>query len=268
MVDIIASAMRDLRRYGRLIFELARNDFKSRYAGSTFGILWAFVQPLITILVFWFVFQVGFRVAPLKDGVPFPLWLSIGIVPWFFFADAWASGTHSFLEYSYLVKKVVFRVSFLPLIKVMSSLFIHVVFVTFLVGFCLFFGRPVTVHALQLGYYGLCTVALVVALSFFTASVFPFFRDLGQILAIVLQFGVWLTPIMWPYSMVPEKFQWIFKLNPMFYVVEGYRDALLGRTWFWERWLLTPCFWGTTAVLGIIGILAFRRLKPHFADVL
>jgi len=91
----IAIFFRDLYQNRGLIFSLAKNDFKSKYTGSYFGIIWAFVQPISTILVFWFVFEIGFRSAPMQD-VPFALWLSCGLVPWFFFSEAWSIATNAF----------------------------------------------------------------------------------------------------------------------------------------------------------------------------
>jgi len=112
----------------KLIFSLAKNDFKTKYAGSYLGIIWAFIQPIITVLIYWFVFQVGFKSAPMKD-FPFVLWLIAGIIPWFFFQESLMNATNSLLEYSYLVKKVVFKVSVLPLVKIISALFVHIFFI-------------------------------------------------------------------------------------------------------------------------------------------
>src|SRR5438105_7474192 len=109
-----------------LIFELARNDFRARYTGSLLGATWAFVQPVMTIGLYLFIYQVGFRSAPPAE-VPFVLWLVVGIAPWFFFGDALVGSTSSLLEYSFLVKKVVFDVTAVPTIKVLSSAFIHAI---------------------------------------------------------------------------------------------------------------------------------------------
>ena len=112
-----------LKNNRKLIFSLAKNDFKTRFAGSYLGIFWAFVQPVVTILVYWFVFQVGFRNGTV-DEFPFVLWLTAGLVPWFYFSEALMGATNSLLEYSYLVKKVVFNIDILPVIKVLSALFV------------------------------------------------------------------------------------------------------------------------------------------------
>lgn len=251
-----------------VVWELARNDFRARFAGSYFGVLWAFAQPVATILLFWFVFQVGFRAPPTQEGVPYVLWLATGLAPWFFFAEAWLSATSALPEYAHLVKKVVFRVELLPVVKILAALFFHLVFVVVLILLGLVLGHPPAWHLLQLPYYGVCLMALALALGFVTAAVLPFFRDLSQLLGIVLQFGMWLTPILWPVTMVPDRYRWIFKLNPVSYIVEGYRDALLGRLWVWQHGPTTLGFWGLTSLLGGLAVLTYRRLKPHFADVL
>ena len=129
MLKSIFSLPADLYKNRRLVMKLAKNDFKTRYAGSYFGTFWAFVQPVVTILVYWFVFSVGFRSNTDELGVPFVLYLVAGIVPWFFFSDALSGGTNSLLEYNYLVKKVVFNISVLPVVKIISALFVHGFFV-------------------------------------------------------------------------------------------------------------------------------------------
>lgn len=256
------------QRIRMVVWELARNDFRARFAGSYFGILWAFAQPVATILLFWFVFQVGFRAPPTQEGVPYVSWLAAGLAPWFFFAEAWLATTSALPEYAYLVKKVVFRVELLPVIKTISALFFHLAFILVLIVLSLALGHPPTWHLLQLPYYAACLLALVLAMGFITAAILPFFRDLNQLLAIVLQFGMWLTPILWPVTMIPERYRWLFKLNPVSYIVEGYRDALVGHGWVWQHGPTTLGFWGLTSVLGLMAFFTYRRLKPHFADVL
>ena len=223
---------------------------------------------MATILLFWFVFQVGFRAPPTQAGVPYVLWLATGLAPWFFFAEAWLAATTVLPEYAYLVKKVVFRVGLLPVVKTVSALFFHWVFILVLVVLALALGYPFSWHLLQLPYYTGCLIVLVLALGSLTAAILPFFRDLTQLLTIVLQFGMWLTPILWPVTMVPEPYRWIFKLNPVNYLVEGYRDALLGGNWVWQHGPTTLGFWVVTGLLGWLGVFTFRRLQPHFADVL
>lgn len=117
----------ELYQNRKLVLSLAKNDFKTKYAGSYLGIVWAFIQPIVTILVYWFVFSVGLKAGTVSD-YPFVLYLVSGIVPWFFFQDALNGGTNALIEYNYLVKKVVFKISILPIVKIISALFCACVF--------------------------------------------------------------------------------------------------------------------------------------------
>ena len=251
----------------RTIFSLAFSDFKRRYAGSHFGVVWSFVQPVITVLVFWFVFEAGMRTKSVQ-GVPFLVWLVCGLVPWFYFSEALSGASNCLIEYSYLVKKVVFKVELLPAIKITAATFIHFFFVSLLLVLAVSYGVSPNIFMIQMLYYFMACTALVVALSSVTVPVIPFFKDLSQIVLICLQFGMWLTPIMWDTSLLPEKFRWILFANPVTYVVEGYRDSLLRNQWFWEKPEQTAYFWLLVSFLFIYGRGLFRRLRPHFADVL
>ncbi|MDP3466531.1 MAG: ABC transporter permease [Sulfuricurvum sp.] len=259
--------MRDVVRNRRLLIDLIKNDFKSRYLNNYLGVLWAFIQPTITILIFWFVFQVGFKAAPVQE-TPFILWLIAGMVPWFFFAEALGSATNAILDNSFLVKKIVFRVSLLPIVKIASALIIHAFFIVFMLGMFLYYGYMPNLYWLQIGYYLFATVILLLGISWITSSVVIFFRDLGQLVSMVIQFGFWLTPIFWMFTMVPEAYRWIFKLNPAYYITQGYRDALIDHVWFWDKPAETLQFWIITALFFALGAIVFRKLRPHFADVL
>lgn len=259
----------ELYQNRELIWKLAKNDFKSKYAGSYLGIFWAFVQPVVTVLVYWFVFSVGARTDMTGETTyPFVLWLIAGITPWFFFSDALGQGTSALLSYQFLVKKVVFKISILPIIKVISALFIHL-FLTLVACILLIIcGYYPTIYWIQLPYFTFCVFFLVLGMSYVTCSIVVFFRDLGQIIGIALQVGVWITPIMWHLEVLPRPLQILFKLNPVFYAVDGYRMSLLDNMWFWEHFYSTAYFWIFSAAMFLFGALVFKRLKIHFADVL
>ncbi len=260
-----------LRQNRRMIYKLAKNDFRTKFAGSYLGIIWAFIQPIVTVLVYWFVFEVGFRADQGSLTVPFVLYLVAGIVPWFFFQDALVGGTNSLLEYSYLVKKVVFNISVLPVVKLISALFVHLFFVAFIAVLYCCYGKWPDLYYLQLIYYSGGLFLLVLGLSYATCAVVIFFRDLSQMINIALQIGVWLTPIMWIAEDMLAAYPLIFrilKLNPVYYVVTGYRDAFINKNWFWERPLWTLYFWCFTAGAFLFGSWVFKKLRVHFADVL
>ena len=150
---------REIRQNRKLIGTLAKNDFKKKFAGSYLGIIWAFVQPIVTVFVYWFVFQFALNAGTqsTKRGiaVPYVLWLIAGLVPWFYFSDAFNSGTHALVEYNFLVKKVVFKISTLPAVKVVSSLFVHAFFILFMLIMYACYGMFPDLYDLQILYYSL-----------------------------------------------------------------------------------------------------------------
>ena len=258
----------DVYRNRKLIFTLAKNDFKTKFAGSYLGIIWAFVQPVVTVLTYWFVFQFGFRTGRISE-FPFVIWLTVGMVPWFFFSDAVNGGTNVLMEYSYLVKKVVFKIDVLPIVKMISAFFVHCFFVIFVILLCWVYGYAPDLYDLQLIYYILCNFILAVGIIYLTSAVVVFFRDLTQIIGIILQVGIWMAPIMWDAErMLSPQLLIIFKLNPMFYIVDGFRDALLEKAWLWDKGLWTIYFWIVIMAIYLLGTSMFRKLKIHFADVL
>lgn len=259
--------LKDIWRSRELIFELTKKDFQVRYLGSFLGILWAFIQPTVSILIFWFVFQVGFKAAPI-DNIPFILWLISGMLPWFFFSDALSSATMTIVESSYLVKKVVFRVSILPIIKILAALFVHAFFIGLMLAMFMFYGYVPTLYAVQLLYYIFASIVLLLGLTWITSSLVIFLKDVGQIVGMLLQFGFWLTPIFWSIKSIPIEYREVLQMNPLYYIVEGYRNSMIYHRWFWEDPLLTVWFWVITLIIFVLGAMLFRRLRPHFADVL
>ena len=258
----------------KLIVNLAKNDFKKKFAGSYFGVVWAFIQPVITVLLYWFVFEFGLhqKVNDLRTGieVPFVLWLMGGLVPWFYFQEALNGGTGVLDEYSYLVKKVVFQIDALPVVKLISALFTHAFFVVFMLVVFAVMGFYPDLYVLQIVYYSFCMVILTAGLIYATSAVTVFFRDMKEVVAILLQIGMWVTPIMWNFDMIDKypKLQMLMKVNPVFYIIQTYRDAVFDGPWFWQRPGWTIYFWVLTVVVFVVGAEVFRKLKPHFADVL
>lgn len=249
------------------IFSLAVSDFKSRFSGSYLGIFWGILQPLSTIVLFWFVFQVGFRSQPIED-VPFILWLAAGMIPWNYFYDGWFSGTVSFTQYSYIVKKVVFRIEILPVVKVISASLLNLIFNGILLLIYMIYGRFPGFHIFDMFYFSFCFGCLSLGLSYITATLNVFIKDIGQFLGIILQFLMWMTPMMWVYTMIPDSWSWFYKLNPLHYVINGYRESLINGHWFYYQYKEMFWFWIVTITILICGRKLMKRLRPHFADVL
>ncbi|PNV59967.1 teichoic acid ABC transporter permease [Clostridium sp. chh4-2] len=270
-MNYLISLFKEIIKKRKLIWDLSKADFKKRFVGSYFGIVWMFVQPLVTVLIYFFIFQVGFKSVPPVPDVPYVVWLVPGIVPWFFYSETLNCITNCLQEYSYLVKKVVFQVEILPIIKLVSCLMVHAFFIIIMLIMFLCYGRFPLVTWLQILYYTFAASMLALGIGYFTSAINVFFKDMAQIVSICLQFGMWLTPIMYHESLFAQKAPWVvpvLKLNPFYYIVAGYRDSMLTGNYFWERPTLTVYFWVFTVVVFLIGLKVFKRLRPHFSDVL
>lgn len=256
-----------MKAENKMLLSLAKNDFKAKYAGSALGAVWAFINPVITILIYWFVFQVAFQNGPVND-MPYVIWLVSGVVPWFFISEGWGGATGVFIDYSYLVKKVVFRVEMLPAVRVTSAFFVHLFFValTFLVSSA--FGYFPNLLHLQIFYYMTGAYLLALSLGRITATLTVFARDVSNFVGVLVQFGFWITPIFWDINAIPSGLHFIFKINPIYYITEGYRDTFVYGIGFWEKPALTLYFWAFVATLFVLGNIIFKRLRPHLADLI
>lgn len=272
--DAITTLPAELYQNRRLIWKLSKNDFKTKYAGSYLGMIWAFIQPIVMVFMYWFVFEIFMgqdKAEILGTGleVPYVIYLISGLVPWFYFSEALTNATSALLEYNYLVKKVVFKISILPIIKIIAATFVHLFFLIFMVLFaCVGYGMVLDWYMMQLFYYSICLFVFVLGISYATCSIVIFFRDLTQIINIILQLGMWGTPILWQLVILPEEYHILFKLNPVYYIVNGYRISLFEEKWFFQDFYSTTYFWIITGILFGIGATIFKRLKVHFADVL
>ena len=174
-------------------------------------------------------------------------------------------------EYSYLVKKVVFPVELLPIIKLASCFFVHLCFIVIMLVAFLVSGKTPTISWLQIIYYSFAASVLALGLGYLTSAVNVFFKDMQQIVGICLQFGIWMCPIMYDETLFTSRAPWVgtlLKLNPLYYIVAGYRDSMLTGAGFWMRPTLGIYFWGVTLVIFFVGLSFFRKLRPHFSDVL
>jgi lipopolysaccharide transport system permease protein/teichoic acid transport system permease protein len=206
------------------------------------------------------------KVAP-KGNVPFVVWLAVGMGIWNTFSEVVGGSTGVITSNAHLVKKVVFPLSILPVVKLVSALITHAVFLAMIIVLILLYGLPVTLYWLQALYYFFAMCVLALGLSWITSSINIFVRDTGQVVNVLLQFGFWVTPIFWELGMMPAEIQDVLRLNPMFYIVQGYRDSFIYGVPFWHDWGMALYYWCTTFLVFSVGAVIFLRLRPHFADV-
>jgi lipopolysaccharide transport system permease protein/teichoic acid transport system permease protein len=231
-----------------------------------FGLSWAIIEPLAMMIILWFVFT--FLRAGRDMAYPFSVFLLTGLIAYDFFNKTINSATRSIKAFSFLITKVNFRLAVVPLVKIACEVLIHLI-ILFIVIIILFAtGQKFSVYWFQVFYYLFCSVFLLIGISWFTSSVLLFFPDITYIITIIMRVLFFMTPIFWTIDRFPPKYLIIVQLNPLFYLVNGYRDSFLVHKGFWEYPLLTVYFWGITISMLVIGVVVFRKLRPAFADII
>ena len=250
-----------------IIVQLVKNDLRNRFLATNLGILWAFLLPFFMIFVMRFVLQNGLKVGNV-GGYPFLAWLIPSQAVWTFFTESVSFSSITFIEYSYLIKKVNFKISILPIVKILSTIFVHLLFLIVVIIVLIISKIQFSFYWFQFLYYLFSLFVLLLGLSWLLSSLTVFIRDITQLVQIVLSFGMWLTPIFWDINSMKGKFKYVLMANPMTYITEGYRKSFIYHTPFWDNPFWSLYFWGFTLIILLLGIFVFKKLKPHFADVL
>lgn len=259
--------IRTIVEHRALIRSLVRHDIIGRYRGSYGGLFWTLIHPLLMMLTYWFVFGIVLRTRFGEDGRSsnFVLYFLAGMLPWLAFSEAVGRSAGAILEHAVFVKKLVFPVEILPVNLVFSGLFSQFFgILIFLAGMALF-GETPPLTAAYLPLLLFPQILLTMGLCWFFAGLGVIFRDLGQILGFVLTVWFFLTPICYPESSLPANLMRVYRLNPLFVLVRGYRDVLLEASApAWE-----PLGWLTlgSALVFVAGFAWFYKLKHSFADL-
>jgi len=249
------------------VYELAKRDFQSQNKSTYLGIVWGYIQPLTYILVLVLVFNIGLRMNP-GGAVPFVVFLISGIIAWQFFGGTLSSLTGVVKSHSFLVRKGNFSLSILHIASLLSSFVPHLGLITAAIIIAWVYGLPPSLYTLQIVYYMLAMFFLLLGLGWITSATSIFVQDVSNVVTIIIQFGFWFTPIIWNIDRIPQKYRWLIKLNPMCYIVTGYRDSIIYKIPFWTKPTDTLYFWVFTLFTLLIGVIVFRRLKPHFGEVI
>ncbi|MBX3017665.1 MAG: ABC transporter permease [Bdellovibrionaceae bacterium] len=240
---------------------------RQKYSASAFGLVWVFLLPILNIAIIWFAFEFGVRTTP-REGVPFILWLLTGMIPWMFFSESVLSAATSITEKSYLVKKVVFDFSMLPLIKLLVAGVLFTTLALIFVFVLAAYGFYPTWHWIQFAYYTIALFALVMSAAWLLATITVFYRDCAQVVSLAVQIGFWTTPIFWSVEKLPAHFRPYVELNPMAYIITGYRHVLFDQSNFWDDGAALIKFWTLVILFASLSKLVYGRAKNHFADVL
>jgi len=254
-------------RFRTLFWGFVRNEIRGRFAGSVGGFVWSLLTPLANMLIYIFVFSVvlKIRLKPMETGTDsFAIFFLAGMLPWLAFSEALSNATDIFLGRANLITKVAFPLEVLPLTGVIVPFFLNGL------GFVMFLGYLAFKGYAHFGWLWLPVVIVVhmaftLGLIILVSSLTVFLRDIKQFIGTALSLWFFLTPIIYPLSMVPAKFRWVFKVNPMYPFIELYHQVLLqGSVW----WGMLGYAAALAALFIVGGILFFERSKYAFADVL
>ncbi|HYN84262.1 MAG TPA: ABC transporter permease [Pyrinomonadaceae bacterium] len=254
--------LRDLWRFRELLYFLTWRDIKVRYKQTVMGASWAIIQPLVMMLVFAVFF--GLLRIP-TDHTPHLLFFYCGLLPWTFFANAVTQSSVSLVTNSNLITKVYFPRVLIPAATIGACLVDLAVASVILFGLMLYYGFAPGVNLLMLPALVLLTLLLALGLGTWLAALMVKYRDVRHVLPFVFQVWFFLTPIIYPASVVPERWRWVLHLNPMAGVVEGVRASVTGRPFDWGALAFSAA--ATAAVLAC-SVYAFNRLERSFADVI
>jgi lipopolysaccharide transport system permease protein/teichoic acid transport system permease protein len=260
-----------MMRFGRKLWQyrttlslLVVRDIQNRFVGSLGGMVWTVLHPLLLVATYSLIFSHVFG-RTMRD-VPFAIWLFSALLPWITFNEALRSATNCLQRYHNLIKKTPLPSELLVLVPIGAAGITHAVGLCVLIVLILGFGPSLTPTALLIPGYLVCLGLLCLGLGWLLASLNVFFRDVFQILNVILNVWFYLTPIIYPLKVLPESYRVWMAWNPMFFITEGYRLSLLyGEHPPWS--VAGPfCLW-SLIFLGVGGML-FRRLKRHFPEVL
>ena len=262
----VIEILKEQIKYVNLIFRLASYDIKSKYHEHYLGIAWQFLNPAVRVFVYWFVFGLGIRGGKPVGDTPFFIWLLVGLIPWFFISPSIVQGSNSVYQKVSLVSKMKFPVSILPSITIVGQLFNFLVMLVLLGLIVTFYGVNPGIYLLQLPYYILCVILFLFSLTLLFSTIATIFRDFQVMLQSLIRMLMYVLPIIWDTSKLPVLYQNLLKLNPIYYLITGFRDTFFGHKWFFEDWVYMSYFWITTLLILYIGSQVHIKFRKQFVD--
>lgn len=262
---LVALNLKDIWKYRELVYFLTWRDLKVRYKQSVLGVLWAILQPLLNMVVFSIVFG---QLAKLpSDGLPYPIFSFSATVPWAFFAAALGTTARSMLTSGNMISKIYFPRMIVPFASVLANLVDFAIAFVILVGMMIAYHIIPTINMLFLPLFLLLAIIIAMGVGLWLSALVVMYRDFGYILGFLPTFWQYLSPVVYPSSMIPEKWRLLYSLNPMTGVIEGFRWALLGTPVG-----VTPLMFIASATISVLifisGMFYFRRMERVFTDML
>lgn len=254
--------LRDLWAYRELLYFLIWRDVKVRYKQAALGILWVVLQPLLTTLILTIFLGKLARVP--SDGLPYAVFVFAGLLPWTFFASAVTSSGNSLVGSSHLITKIYFPRMIIPGAAVGARLVDFGVGFLTLIGLMIYYRVGISKAILVLPIVIVLTTLLALGVGMLASAVNVKYRDVGVVLPVLIQLWMFASPVMYPSSIVPAGYEWIYKLNPLTGIINGFRSSLFGQETDWAALGIST---GFTIGLLVYSAFSFRRMEKYFADI-
>ena len=270
-MQYVKEILNDHFQYLQQIFKLAKADLVKTYRGAALGWAWAIIKPAVTIFVYWFTFQVGIKgLGDEVEGFPYFLWLISGVIPWFYMSDMITGGTECIRKYSYLVTKMKFPISTIPTFFNISKFMVHLLLMIIMVIIFVIMGYPPEIYIIQLPIYMILNFLIFNVFSLFASLLACMSKDFANLVKALVTAVFWLSGIIWNIDTMKD-IVWLkslLKINPVTYLVEGYRNCFIHKTWIWESPKTLIAFCIILLILFILSIWTYKRLRKEIPDVL
>jgi lipopolysaccharide transport system permease protein len=258
--------LREIWEYRELLFFLTWRDVKVRYKQTMLGVLWVILQPLVTMLIFTLFFG---RLAGLDaktGGIPYPIFAFAGLLPWMFFSNAVINSSNSLVGSVHLITKIYFPRMIIPTAAVAAGLLDFALGFVILTILMMHYGVGITSSLILLPGLVILLTLLALGVGMFLSALHVKYRDIRHALPFLIQLWMFASPVIYPTTLVPERWRWVLALNPLTGIIEGFRVALLGGKPI--EWNLLAISAAVTVILLIYSALAFKRMEKSFADVI
>lgn len=254
--------LREIWAYRELLVFLTWRDIKIRYKQTLLGAAWAIIQPLFAMLLFTLLFGKLGKIP--SDNIPYPLFAYAGLLPWTFFANAVTNSGNSLVGSTSLITKVYFPRMIIPAAAVAAGLVDFLIAFLLLIPLLIYYRISFTWNLLMLPLFLILTTLLALGVGMWMSALNVRFRDVRYALPFMIQLWLFASPVIYPLSMVPEKWKWILSLNPMTGIIEGFRASLFGKDFEWQAIIVSA---GLTMFLLVGAAYVFRRVEDTFADI-
>lgn len=255
--------------YRKQLWQLSKSELKKKYKGSLLGWLWIVIKPAITIFVYWFAFSIGLRKGGDVDGYPYFLWLLSGMIPWFYMRDAFIGGVSSLRRYTYLITKIKFPISTIPTFVNMALLIINILLIGIMIIIFMAFGYYPDIYYIQIPIYFMMMAVFFSLWGLFSGILGAVSRDFSNLIKSLSMALFWLSGIM--YNVDKISVEWIKDImlfNPITIVVNGFRNSLIYKNWIWENPIEIRNFFIVTAIMMLLSVWVYRKLRKDVPDVL